>query len=441
MVCYVSDHTTEVWARNPSSYIKEVVESGLTRSAWDFGHLRKKSIDPQRFLNLYYGTATPWRALVIGEQGTLEVGPRHPIDSPLATYPTWEYGGNAADLVEMIEHPIEGQEHRVVIIRPPVGNQNIGKAFYRVLAELQEDSPECIIHVHGLYSYRLMFSPWFRSVDFEPRTLAAKGKVTLPTGKEVRYERTFDESHWVTLLGMRPHDLRIPRNRCIFNIKSAMWAAEHFKDAVKIRTKGFTHVDPDDPFKRIAESRSIFTRRVQPRQGDKFLCNVCSLQTACKYFREGAVCIVPESEPVELARFFKSRNSDDIIEGLGTLMAAQSHRLKKALAAEDDVEEGEDFKLSKEVTSIINTMFDRGVKLAKLVDPALAAAGAAKVNTNITQINTSTPQAMVAAIVQEFVNRGIPRESVTPEMLMGVFSAPEELRERAIDVAATERTA
>jgi hypothetical protein len=435
MVARMSGLTTEVWARNPDNYIKECVEAGMTRSAWDYGHLRKKSLDPQRFLNLYYGTSTPWRGLVIGEQGTVEIGPRYTLDRPLATYPTWEYGKNVADLVEMIEHPIEGQEHRVVIIRPPVGNQNIGRAFYRILAELQDESPDCIIHIHGLYSYRLMFAPWFRSVDFEPRTLAAKGKVTLPTGKEVRYERTFDESHWVTLLGMRPHDLRIPRNRCIFNIKSAMWASEHFKDAVKIRTKGFTHVDPDDPIKKVVESRSIFTKRVQPRQGDKFLCNVCSLQTACKYFREGAVCIVPESEPVELARFFKSRDSDTIIEGLGTLLAAQTHRLEKIL-----VKEEEDDKLDRETTKIINSLFDRGVKLAKLVDPALAAAGATKINTNVTQINAATPQALVAGVVQELVRQGIPRESITPAMVMKIFE-PDEVKQKAIDVAAVERTA
>lgn len=437
----MSDHTTEVWARNPDNYIKECIEAGLTRVVFDYGHLRKKSIDPHRFLSLYYGVTTPWRALIIGAQGTLEIDPEHDMEHPKSIFPTWEYGKNASDLEEMVSHPVLGQEHRVVIIRPPAANANIGRAFYRILAETQDEYPECIIHVHGLYSYRLMFAPWFRSVDFEPRTLAAKGKVTLPTGKEVKYERTFDESHWVTLLGMRPVDLRIPRNRCIYNIKSAMWASEHFKEAVKIKTKGFTHVDPDDPIKRVVENRSIFLHRVQPRQGDKFLCNLCSLQTVCKYFREGAVCIVPESEPVELARFFKTRDSDTIIDGLGTLLAAETRRLEKAIVKEEQefAKEG----LDPKITKIVQGLFDRGVKLAKLVNPSLAAAGAAKITqTNLTQINASNPQAIMAGIVATFSAMGIPREEITPEMVMKMFDTPsEDYQQKAIEVAATERTA
>lgn len=436
----MSDRSTEVWARNPDNYIKECVEAGLTQVAFDYGHLRKKSIDPHRFLSLYYGITVPWRALIIGEQGTLEIDPEHDLDHPKSIFPTWEYGKNASDLEEMMANPVLGQEHRVVIIRPPSGGINIGKAFYRVLAEMQEEYPECIVHVHGLYSYRLMFAPWFRSVDFEPRTLAAKGKVTLPTGKEVKYERTFDEAHWVTLLGMRPVDLRVPRNRCMYNIKSAMWASEHFKEAVKIKTKGFTNVDPDDPLKKVPVNKSIFLHRTKPRQGDKFLCNVCSLQTVCKYFREGAVCIVPESEPVELARFFKTRDSDTIIDGLGTLLAAETRRLEKALQKEDEDfdEEGLDPKLTK----VIQGLFDRGVKLAKLVNPTLAAAGAPKVNQSFTQINAGTPQALMAGIVGTFLSMGIPRDEITPEMVMKMFETPpEEHQQKAIEVVATERTA
>jgi hypothetical protein len=98
------------------------------------------------------------------------------------------------------------------------------------------------------------------------------------------------------------------------------------------------------------------------------------------------VCIVPDSESQELAQFFKTRDSETIIEGLGTLLAVQSRRLQVGLL--DENAEGE---LNPEVTKIVNTLFDRGVKLAKLVNPDLASASATKITFNQQTINASTP--------------------------------------------------
>lgn len=426
--------TTEVWLRNPDNYIKECIEAGAFDFAWDHGILKKRSIDPFRFGNLYCGVQ-PWRALVIGEQGASLINNTHNLDNPVEVYPVWEYGAPVENLEKLCaENLIAEQEHRVVVIRPPKGNTNVGKAFYRMLSHMQEEYPECIIHVHGMYSYRLLFALGYKSVDVEPRELARVGKVTLPTGKEVTYEYAAQEPQWINLLGMKPHELKQPRLRCIYNIRSAVWAGENFLKSIKFKTTGFTHVDPDDPIKRPARNKSIMVRRVPAQEGDKFLCDMCSLQVACKYFRTGAVCIVPDSEPVELARFFKTRDSDTIIDGLGTLLATQTRRIEKALVKEED-----SGSLSPETTKMINTLFDRGVKLAKLVDPHLAAASAPRTNvTNLTQINASTPQELMAQVVESFVQQGIPRGSITPDMIQRVLSNPEDLKQRAIDVASQE---
>lgn len=444
---------TEVWARNPTNFIRECVEADQTLAIYDYGILKKRSIDVKRFMSLHFGV-TPWRAMLVGEQGALEIGPNNSEQDPVAVYPVWEYGQSIKLLEEMLENPagedvkacssrslavderpVLGQEHRIVVIRPPKADTPIGKAFYMVLSQFQEDYPEAIIHVHGLYSYRIMFGFNFRSVDTDPRTPASKGTVVLPSGKEVQQAGATLEPHWVNLIGMQPVDLKIPRNRCIFNILSSQWAAEHFKEAVKIKTKGFEAIDPDNPTKRVPVSRSIMTRRVHAQEGDKLLCNTCSLQTACKYYREGAVCIVPGSEPAPLAKFFKSRDSEQIMEGLGTLLATQAARLDKALEAEETTDE-----LLPETNKIIKMMFDSGVKLAKLRDPKLASAGAAKITLNTlnqTAITAGTPQALMASIVDEFIKRGIPRDQITPEMVMSVFEAPDDLRQKAIDVAGT----
>ena len=87
------------------------------------------------------------------------------------------------------------------------------------------------------------------------------------------------------------------------------------------------------------------------------------------------MCSVPGAEPTELAEFFKTRDSDLIIDGLGTLMAAQTRRLERGMADE------EDFGLDPEVTKMMSQLFEQGVKLAKLLNPDLR--GGAKVSVNV----------------------------------------------------------
>lgn len=430
----VTAMTCEVWLRNPDNYIREVIEVGESNLVWDFGVLKKKSIDPHKLCMLYYGEQLPWRAIIVKSPIAYMIDAEHTEDNPVATWPVWEYGQSWESLLKLIDNPAEGQEHRIIITGIPSVAEGPGRLFVRQLSELQEEHPEVILHVHALYSFRVLFGLEFKSVDFDARTHAAKDTVVLPSGKRVSQASSTQQPHWVNLMGMRPVDLKVPRNRCMFNIKSAVWAGEHYKEAIKFRTRGFTHIDPDDPFKRSPRSQSIMVKRVKASPGDKWLCDTCNLQLACKFFRSGGVCIVPESEPVELARFFKTRDADTIIDGLGTLLATQTRRLEDALQSEHDKQE-----LHPETTKIINTLFDRGVKLAKLLDPALAAAGAPKVTTNnLTQINAANPQELMAAIVQEFVNRGIPRESITPDMVLSIMEKPEDIRARAIEVASSE---
>lgn len=427
----------EVWLRNPDMYIREVVEVGHGDVSWSAGLVVKKRIDVWKFMDLYYGHQMPWRAMIINSDKTILLDRDHKESDPAAIWPTWEYGQSMETLMDMIRNPrpgVEGQEHRVVISRIPNVSTGLGKAFIRELSDIQEEYPDVLLHIHGLYGFKVMFGLQFRSVDFEARTPAAKDKIILPSGKAVSQASSTQQPHWVELMGMRPVELKIPRNRCMFNIKSALWAADHFKDAIRFRTRGFSHIDPDDPLQRAPNSKSIMVKRRPASPGDKWLCEMCNLQTVCKYFRTGGVCIVPDSEPVELARFFKTRDADTIIEGLGTLLATQTHRLEKAIKAEED-----SGQLHAETRKIINDLFDRGVKLAKLVDPALAAAGAPR---SLTQNNINfegmTPQALMAAVTDEFVKKGIPRDQITPEMIMSIVEKPEELRQRAIDVASEE---
>src|SRR5688572_8162866 len=107
---------TEVWVRNPDLCIKECLEVGVERIVFDKGLLVNKQIDPERFMQLYYGVH-PYRVIVVGksEQGAYEFTPETTMQFPNAIYPVWEYG----DKIEVLEdlartNPAPSQDHRVV---------------------------------------------------------------------------------------------------------------------------------------------------------------------------------------------------------------------------------------------------------------------------------------------------------------------------------------
>lgn len=434
--------STEVWFRNPDSYIRELVECGEYKIAWDRGLLVKKHLDPAKHASLFFGRTYPYRLLLVGEQGTAELDADHGMDNPKAVYPTWEYGEDEGLLQEILEFPVGddgkvcsdkrvsaderpvlGQEHRVVISGVPNGKTGPGRRFLRHLKELQEDFPKAIIHVHGLYSWKLAFSPGFGAADVEPRTAAQKGKVHLPSGKEELYERVAAHPQWVTALGFKPVDLAVPRNRCMYNIKSAVWAGQHYTELFKFKVQGDSETDytSSDADHVPETTKSHLSQPGKKKsEGDKFLCDTCSLQNQCKYFRSGAVCSLPEAEPVPLAKFFKTRDADTIIDGLGTLAATNTRRLERGLNIEQV-----DGELDPEVTKLMNQVFDQGVKLAKMLEPGRFTGGA-KVQVNVGQggaasISTGNPRQLVAAAIRQLESEGIPREKITTELIQGVF--------------------
>jgi len=220
----------------------------------------------------------------------------------------------------------------------------------------------------------------------------------------------------------------------MYNIRSAEWSAQYFNLNHKFaHARSHASGDPDRGTPGLTSS--IQSKRVEPNAGDKFLCDVCSLQDTCKYFRVGAICSVPGTEAHDLARFFKTRDAETIIDGLGNLLAVETKRLEKALADEEM-----DDKIDPQVTKIINTLFDRGVKLAKLLNPSLVQPKVSLSFTNNTAtIQASSASSMMAAVVKELEAQGVPRDKITPEMVEAVLSASSGPDSRAIDVASSER--
>lgn len=431
---------TEVWFRNPSNYIRELVEAGSGLVVWDRGMLIKRRIDPYKHAEAYFGPKKDWRLLLIGEQGACELRLGHNVDAPAAVYPVWDGLQDDLSLLEEMmenplgddagacndptvqpdERPVYGQEHRVVAANLPNMVTGPGRALARKLKELQEDYPNCILHIHGSYSWRIMFGFGFGSIDMDPRTNAGKGKVYLPTGKEVIAERTITMQQWVTLLGMKPIDLmREPRNRTIYNIKSALWAGEHFTENIAFKSTGSpVQVDPDAVEHKPVEtaSGSHLSKPSLPAQPtDKIQCDTCTLANSCKYYRIGSVCSVPGSEPASLAKHFGTRDADHIIDGMTQLQALAARRLEKGVREEELMGE-----LDPEVTKIINQMFTQGEKLAKLVDPVRFKGPSVQVNVgtgSTAAMQAATPNQVLGSVVRELEARGFSRDQITPDMV------------------------
>lgn len=432
---------SEVWFRNPHNFIRELAEVGAYNVVWDRGALIKRRIDPTTHATLHFGAA-PYRLILVGQQGAAELRPGTSLDRPAAVYPVWTYEEDTALLEELVtqpvgadpsvckaglaapdETPVLGQEHRVIVSEFPASGTGPGRKFLHYLRELQEDYPECIIHLHGVYSWRIAFGLGFRSADVDPRYDAQKGKVILPSGSAMTYEQASKNPKWVTALGYQPVDIKEPRVRCMFNIKSAMWAAENYTKlfALPTATTKRTHtVDTDTPDALVKTPTGKIALPVAALPTDKHLCNTCSVSTSCSYYRAGAVCTVPGAEPKELAELFNTRDSETIIDGLGTLLGAQARRLEQGM-----LDERMDGDLKPEVTKIIHGLFDRGKELAKLINPSLRDPKLAinmGPNSQALILNGS-PAQMTASVVRALEQQGIPRDQITPSMIENLLTS------------------
>lgn len=431
---YVS---SECWFRNPHGYIKECAEMLVPNIVWDRGSLFKYRIDPTRHIELYYPSELDYRILAIGAQGAAELRRGRPMTRPVAVYPVWCYGLDSLEVLEEMlaepiglsesacrdskgtadERPVLGQEHRVVITGMPNARTGEGRKIITLLSDLQQEYPDAIMHYHGGTTFRVAFGLGFRAGDIDPRMTASKGSIMLANNKMIKFEEAHKWPQWIKLGGMKPSDLTVPRNRCMFNITSALWAAENWDKNLKFAvTRGHE-----------LEVKHAYSG-VTPVNGDRFHCDTCSLQTTCKYYRHEGVCSVPDSEPATLVQFFKTRDSDKIIDGLGMLLAIQTRRLEDGLASESLM------GLDPEVSKIINSLYDQGIKLAKLVNPALAAAGATRVavqvNNNQTALPSGNVNALISGVVADFEANGIPRKNITVEMMTAALLGPQ----KAIDV-------
>lgn len=126
-----------------------------------------------------------------------------------------------------------------------------------------------------------------------------------------------------------------------------------------------------------------------------------------------------------------------IIDGLGTLLAANTRRLEGGLREEEAFGER-----NPEVTKMMGQVFDHGIKLAKLIDPSLRGA-AVQVNVGAqAQVAGANPQQLVAAAFRALEAQGFTREEITPDMVQNLLvsmSQPQALPAAVQSTVISER--
>jgi hypothetical protein len=348
----------------------------------------------------------------------------------------------------MNERWVPGQSRMLVVTCPKA---SLSK-FWSVLEKAKQlDDGACRLHYTSRIDRTLlssqfgkMFSGLFGSVTVHPNGTT----LTLPNGGELPPSEAWERpgvADWVELVGFKLEDVTLSgpmgvRNRRALSVASAFWASRHWHDtvsrlerpeddpewALKVAELGATPEVLDElPATRLALRRKGGASPV-PVNGDMIACNSCTLFNQCRLARAGAICTLPESDMGELAEFFKTRDANRVIEGLGLLLGKQADRVEQAMAEEMIAEDSAE--LRSDVTKMINGLFDRGVKLAQLNDPRLK--GGPQVQVSLTQnavgqITQGSPQQLAAGMVAELESRGVRREDITPELIEATFASDD----------------
>jgi len=427
----------EVWYRNAEPYVREALEHGATLFAFNASFLERRSVDIDRFADLFLAPPLDYRMLVIAPDGTAELRRGWTRARPKAVYPTWDYKlDDIATLEELIatpvgadwaacndtrcglhERPVYGQEHRVVITSAPGMQLGIGRRFASTIRDLQAEYPTATLHMTGLASFRVMFGLDFKSIDLDPFELGRGDMVMLPNGKRIHEKDVGRWAKWIALLGFKNADLKVPRNRTLYNMRSAEWAAEHFKEDIPFRSRGKIVVDPDAKDHVIPTTLSPMSKQVNATVGDKVHCDTCSLAPSCKYFRDGQVCSLPQSETASLAKLFRSRDADQVIDGLGAVLSVHTERLEHALDVEVEFGGKDGTPLDPEVTRLANSLFDRGVTMAKLLAPGRFTGPKVAISVGGSAQAVETPQVQMARTIQELKGQGYTIDQITPELI------------------------
>jgi hypothetical protein len=453
------DDMAKYWLLNPSEYPRLLASKGHIRFCWERPHLDKRRIDHALFASTVL-RGVPYEYLVMEKFGVAEY--RSGFDTHTAMYPVWDYTQSFTALVDMVQRgaigkgdlssipasqrPRPGQPHRIIITGVPDAGNAIAKKFYLELKDLGKDYEDVEFVIHRVTSYRIAFGLGFYGAITDPYPVSKKGNIVVPSGQVIKNTLIDRYPKWCKMFGFTTHELKAsPEKRLSYNLQSLDFAALNFNKLIALKDGAAVTESTDIPtsemtYPELRTSRPLATSRgILPAAGDKIECNSCSLKPDCKYAREGAVCSLPGTDGRSLAHMFRTRDSQQILIGLSSIVGKQAERLERALQEEESFGD-----INPDVSKLAGQVFNQGAQLAKLVDPELR--GGTKVQVNVggggaaaVTMGNKDPKQYMAEVIRELENQGFARADITPALIERFITTGSAISPtKAIDARRTE---
>ncbi|ANA86074.1 terminase small subunit [Gordonia phage Kvothe] len=431
----------DLYFEDPITYYRQMIEAGESNVLFDFGTIRKKKINPWIWMKRHFH-GMPWKCYISGNWCTIQIDYTCEINEVLGVYPSWDYEKfNTKELRDYVERPwsqyvIEGQgdyaskpnpnqPHRIFVRGISAGRSHQEIAKRKKMTEIQKACPEVeFFIIPRAYMFGLMFGAGFSACSFSPAFYSTQnaGRVILPNGYPVKWDEIPDFQNAFDHLGYDAEWIQDDRqNAILFMIESARYAAHHWDDPTGPFHKGpriAADYSNPDMYAEVPsyQNQKHFTAEANS-ETDKILCNACSLWRKCPSYRDGEVCNVTSSDTSKLVKLAQSRNADDVVNMLSSVLGMQAGRLEKRIENEEQDEDG---KLDPQVDKLANSVFKNGTTLAKLLNPALARplvqVNVGDSNKAVTAVAQSDPRVMAAYVMKEIEKDGVAREDITKEM-------------------------
>lgn len=369
----------QVYAQNPliKTDIAEHIASGVFRFLYteEPGRHRKVFRDLELCKERFQGI--PWEFVTV----TSDTAKIHTHDR-ITDAPVWELFKDSGDRLRELAAAGEPK----VFIRIPQEKGPLktaspeSKRALRDLWEVALDCPSTTLIAFGGYSPVVMWQMGLHGAALSFRDEHGRDRPEwTPFGRE---QTARPSSHW------SDHELLTHRAMAKRKIYRSMVFAKYIPVYVKEYYEGITRIKTPEQFVKSAldnirklPEKTFFQstgKRLPPElAGDKILCDTCSLQYACRIYKERSVCALPGKEFTRIAEFFGTRDSDDIIDGIGEILKFQADRFEQAIEREENriaecKSNGDPVPdLDPEINKMANDLQKNAERLAKLVNPLL----------------------------------------------------------------------
>lgn len=458
----------EVWLANPAGWANFCLKENPYH-LFSVERLRGAINPPSRTLNALLPKGYQYQHLQI-RQTWAGIFDNDEVE-PTERVPVWRSVDDPYALLRLVRaQPERGWSRIVVHMSRPTATHTVHdrRRVQEWVFRVTQAYPEARLHLAGTGSFSAMFGHNYIAASFRPYTRANMGFIVLPSGKSVHFNALRRHLKWVHVLGFSVKDLHESTpSRVAFNIRAALWAAEHWNDPVGLEKKsqwgertdplgllaspdrvlaaGRTRIrratlgelmnqrppdpddypqmcpDPEEPYAYAEPVVGAPLIPISPRGksiSDKVLCDSCSLADTCRQYRERSVCTVKDAEASGLVAMFGSRDVDVIRDALRVVIARQAERYERSADAFRRDEESDimDLRRSEHLMKMENSLLRSSEAMVKLLDPAYRMSSVPAISGPQTHIYN--PRILVADLVKQLEASGVDRSSIDARMLV-----------------------